>query len=163
MTEIPFVLIVGDSGTGKTTLVERLIRYFAHRGLRVGAVKHDGHEFHMDQPGKDSWRFAQAGAAVTAIASSTHAAIMENRPLTFEELLGRMSQVDLILVEGFKREQGRKLLVCRGTPGERLPVPPEECIAVAAAGTCSYSVPTFSRDDVDAIADFLTESLHLKK
>ena len=163
MTTIPYVLIVGHSGTGKTTLVERLIPLFAGRGLRVAAVKHDGHEFHMDQPGKDSWRFARAGAAVTSVASATHAVIMENRPLNFERLMERITDVDVILVEGFKRERGKKLLVCHGEPEEQLPLPLKECIAVVADRPCSYGVPAFLRDDVETIAEFLMERLDLKK
>ena len=163
MAEIPFVLVVGNSNTGKTTLVERLIALFTDRGLRVGAVKHDGHEFQMDQPGKDSWQFARAGAAVTSVASATHAVIMENRPLNFERLMERITDVDVILVEGFKRERGKKLLVCHGEPEEQLPLPPKECIAVVADRPCSYGVPAFLRDDVETIAEFLMERLDLKK
>lgn len=100
MEQIPILGVAGWSGSGKTTLIEALLPELRRRGLRTAVIKHDGHDFAVDQWGKDSWRFTQAGADVTAIFSATHAVILENRPLRPAEVAGRMTDVDLILVEG---------------------------------------------------------------
>ncbi|MCD8374435.1 MAG: molybdopterin-guanine dinucleotide biosynthesis protein B, partial [Oscillospiraceae bacterium] len=76
---IPCFTFVAYSNTGKTTYIERLIAELKSRGVRVGALKHDAHEFEIDKPGKDSWRFARAGADVVAVASATKAAVMDYR------------------------------------------------------------------------------------
>jgi molybdopterin-guanine dinucleotide biosynthesis protein MobB len=80
--DIPVYSFIAKSGTGKTTLIEKLIPELKSRGLRVAVMKHDAHEFDVDKPGKDSWRMTRAGADVTVIASATHAAVMENRPVS---------------------------------------------------------------------------------
>ena len=108
------VLIVGSSNSGKTTLIERLIPMLRRRGLRVGTVKHAHQGFEMDHPGKDSWRHARAGADAVAIVSPTRAAwlVQTAGELTTQGLIERMrADIDLVLVEGFKRSQGSKILL----------------------------------------------------
>ncbi|MCR5173611.1 MAG: molybdopterin-guanine dinucleotide biosynthesis protein B, partial [Oscillospiraceae bacterium] len=87
---VPVFQFVALSGTGKTTFLEKLVAELKSRGLRVGVYKHDGHEFEIDRPGKDSWRFTRAGADVTLLSSAGKAVIMENRPVPPEELADRI-------------------------------------------------------------------------
>ena len=156
MGKIPVLGIVGYSGAGKTTLIEKLLPALRTRGLRVAVIKHDAHSLSFDKEGKDSWRFAQAGAAVTAVASGTQTVIMENRSMHPEELTGRIEGVDLILAEGFKTAPWPKLLVCRGEEGEALAIPLTECAAIVADGPAEFSeLPRFRRDGVEALADFI--------
>ena len=99
MGKIPVLGIAGFSGSGKTTLIEKLLPELRSRGLRVAVLKHDAHPTAFDQPGKDSHRFTLAGAEVTAITSGIQTMLIENRPLSPEELAGRIEGVDLILAE----------------------------------------------------------------
>ncbi len=105
--------LAGWSGSGKTTLVVRLIPAFAARGITVSTVKHAHHDFDVDQPGKDSWRHREAGAREVLVSSSRRWALMHEhrgaREAGLAELLARLSPVDLVLVEGFKREPYPKL------------------------------------------------------
>jgi len=95
-THPPAVSFSAFSGTGKTTLIERLIPVMNARGLKLGVMKHDAHRFEIDKPGKDSYRFSHAGALVTAIGSSEMTALIERRPLSPREIITRMQGVDLV-------------------------------------------------------------------
>src|SRR6202043_2675145 len=99
--------LAGWSGSGKTTLLAALIPELVARGLTVSTIKHAHHEFDVDQPGKDSWRHRHAGAGEVMVASARRWALMrELRGMPeppFEELIARMSPVEVLLVEGFKR------------------------------------------------------------
>ncbi|HZG75431.1 MAG TPA: molybdopterin-guanine dinucleotide biosynthesis protein B, partial [Paenibacillus sp.] len=107
---VPTVQIVGYKKTGKTTLVCRLTEQLADRGLRIGTVKHDGHDFEPDVPGTDSWKHRRSGAAVTAVVSDRRTAWFEERTSELDAVLARMSdRADLVLVEGWKREKYPKL------------------------------------------------------
>ena len=99
--------LAGWSGAGKTTLLTRLIPYFIGEGLRVSVIKHAHHDFDVDIPGKDSWVHRQSGAAEVLVSSTRRWALMHelrgaNEP-KIPELLAKMSRVDLVLIEGFKR------------------------------------------------------------
>jgi len=110
----PFVIqVVGHKNTGKTTLVCRLTELLKQRNYKVGTVKSDAHDFTMDEPGTDTWRHQQAGADITAISSSRRSAILSNKPSSLAELLVHMQHVDIVLVEGFKRENHPKLVLVR--------------------------------------------------
>src|SRR5947208_11289839 len=107
----------GWSGAGKTTLLCRLMPLLLARGLRVSTVKHAHHRFDVDQPGKDSWEHRHAGATEVLVASAARWALMHelrgaNEP-RLPALLARMSEVDLVLVEGFKRDSHPKIEVFR--------------------------------------------------
>ena len=153
MEQIPILGVAGWSGSGKTTLIEALLPELRRRGLRTAVIKHDGHDFAIDQQGKDSWRFTQAGAEVTALFSDTPAVIWENRPLRPAEVAGRITGVDLILVEGCKDADWPKLLVC-GDGAEKRPAGLRECAAVVTdSPVCGQ--PCFSRSDIAGLADFI--------
>ncbi|WP_034851870.1 molybdopterin-guanine dinucleotide biosynthesis protein B [Inquilinus limosus] len=159
--------IAGWSGSGKTTLLAKLIPVLIARGLTVSTVKHAHHEFDVDQPGKDSWRHREAGATEVLVSSSRRWALMhEHRGAAeppLEALLAKLEPVDLVLVEGFKRERYPKLEVWRAETGKP-PLYPEDpdIIAVASDGLVADGVVGSSRlrldvDDVEAIADFVVD------
>jgi molybdopterin-guanine dinucleotide biosynthesis protein B len=162
----PYVLqLVGYSNSGKTTLLTKLIPLFEQSGLRVGVVKHDGgHDFEVDQPGKDTWRYREAGATLVAITSATKTAIVEQRPTTLPQLVERLTQAgaDLVLVEGFKREAYPKLVLIRKPEDHELLDTLTSIVGVVAweSGTAS-KWPQFAIDDTQAIHLFVKQQMAL--
>ena len=157
--DIPVYSFIAKSGTGKTTLIEKLIPELKSRGLRVAVMKHDAHEFDVDKPGKDSWRMTHAGADVTVIASATHSAVMENRPVPADELLKSIRDVDVILTEGYQQGPWKKIGVHRAASGNVLPVISDSYIAVAADGDVDVPAPHIGLDDVKSLADFIVSDM----
>lgn len=156
--QIPVISIVGGkSNSGKTTLLEKIIREAKRRGWRVATLKHDVHGFEMDQPGKDTWRHAQAGADVVAISSPHKIAILEkvadDQPL--DEVLARIQGVDVIFTEGYKHGNKPKIEVFRSTVHQDLFSKPEELIAIASDITFNNGIPCFGLDDVEGICDLI--------
>ncbi|MDW7644375.1 MAG: molybdopterin-guanine dinucleotide biosynthesis protein B [Desulfuromonadales bacterium] len=161
---VPVVSVVAKSGTGKTTLLEKLIAGLKGRGYRVGALKHDAHRFEMDHEGKDSWRLTQAGAATTVITSPAKIAMIKmNRDAQeppLEETIQRLfADVDIVMTEGFKKSAMPKIEVHRTARSERLLCRDEEhdptLIAVASDAGLQLDVPVFHIDDAEAICDFI--------
>ena len=153
--------LAGWSGSGKTTLVTNVIPVLVQRGLKVATVKHAHHEFDTDQPGKDSWLHRQAGASEVAIVSSRRWAIVhelgqEPEP-PLADLLSKLSPVDLVIVEGFKRHAHPKLEVYRAAVGKPLLHPDDDCIVAVAtdAPLREAQVPVLMLDDVESIANVL--------
>ena len=162
MKQIPVYSVVAYSGTGKTTMLEKLVRELKARDIRVAVVKHDAHEFEIDREGKDSWRFSKAGADVVAIASATKSAVMENRPVPFETIINRISDVDIIITEGYKTGAFPKIALRREASGNDFAVPPEGCVAVmsdtpvvAHSSIDEPGIPVFALDDIAGLAEFL--------
>src|SRR5258708_5790278 len=122
MYEMKVIGLAGWSGAGKTTLLTRVIPYLSERGLRVSVIKHAHHAFDVDVPGKDSWRHREAGAAEVLVSSTRRWALRPELRGAGEppvpELLAKMSRVDLVVIEGFKREPHRKIEVHRGANGK---------------------------------------------
>jgi molybdopterin-guanine dinucleotide biosynthesis protein B len=157
--------IVGWSGSGKTTLLTALVRVFRARGLAVSTIKHAHHDLPLDQPGKDSFLHAQAGAAEVILASGSGYALFAHgaRP-GLAGLLERLTPVDLVLVEGFKGDDIPKLEVFRPALGQAALWPNMRVLAVASdAALADCPVPVLGLGEVDAIADFLQEALGLNK
>ena len=157
----PVYIFTAWSGVGKTSYLEKLIEELTRRGVRVGAVKHDAHEFEIDKPGKDSWRMARAGAAAVAISSGTKCAVMEYAPVDFAGIISRMPEVDIILCEGWHASgEGKLVLLYRSDSGKGLKVPPQDCAAVVSdVPLKTGGVPLFPLNDVTPMADFLCGSL----
>ncbi|MFZ2069487.1 MAG: molybdopterin-guanine dinucleotide biosynthesis protein B [Xanthobacteraceae bacterium] len=153
--------LAGWSGSGKTTLVTAVIPVLVRRGLKVATVKHAHHEFDIDQPGKDSWLHRQAGASEVAIVSSRRWAMVHELGDEPEPALGdvlkKLSPVDLVIVEGFKRHAHPKLEVYRAAVGKPLLHPDDDCIVAVAtdAALPQGSVPVLMLDDTDGIANVL--------
>ena len=159
MASIPVFSFVAFSGTGKTTLIEKLIAELKLRDLRVAVIKHDAHEFEIDREGKDSWRFSQAGADVTVIASSSKAAVMENRPVDPMLLISRITDVDIIVTEGFKHGRWPKIAIMRSAVGTSLPIEEDDCFAIVSDFPVNTSKPCFALDDIAGIASFILSEL----
>jgi molybdopterin-guanine dinucleotide biosynthesis protein B len=160
----PIVSIVGFSGAGKTTLIEKLIPRLTQRGLRVGTIKHHKHRFEMDRPGKDSWRHKKAGAAVTIVSSPHQIGMVmdvdhDHRP---EELAMIVPNVDIILTEGYKKEKNDKIEVFGPkTHGGLLFKDDAHLVAVVSDAKIDLEVPQFSTDDVEALANFIIDNFKL--
>lgn len=153
---IPCFHFVAWSGTGKTTYLEALCRELVRRGVRVAVIKHDAHRLSLDTEGKDSWRFARAGAVVTAVADGEECAVMEYRPTPLSALLDRIRDVDLILAEGWHAEAENVVVLFRSGSGKPLKVPPERCAAVVSDVPLETGgVPLFPLDDPAPMAEFL--------
>lgn len=155
MTQIPVYSVVAFSGTGKTTMLEKLVRELKSRGIRLAVIKHDAHDFEIDREGKDSWRMSAAGADVVAIASSKKAVIIENSEVSVEELVGRISNVDLIITEGYKTGAFPKIALRRSETGNDFAVPVSDCAAVMSDTPVGAGIPEFALDDIAGIADFV--------
>lgn len=145
-------------------MIEKLVPELTGRGYVVGTVKHDAHSFDIDHPGKDSWRHQQSGAAVSIISSPEKAAIVKHveRELTLDELAAAyLTDVDIILTEGFKRESKPKVEVLADGDSELIS-PPGEVFLVAASTAADIGRPKVGRDDIGAVADAI-ESKFLKE
>jgi molybdopterin-guanine dinucleotide biosynthesis protein MobB len=165
---------VGRSGSGKTTLIERLIPLLARRGLTVSALKHAHHDFDIDRPGKDSFRFRAAGAAQVMVAAPHRWALMtelRGQTARLETLLGELAPCDLVLVEGFRSEAMIPQIEVRASclaataasedspafaPGAKAG---ENLIAIVCDDPIDLALPRFARDDVAAIAAFIVGHL----
>ncbi|HEX5476787.1 MAG TPA: molybdopterin-guanine dinucleotide biosynthesis protein B [Burkholderiales bacterium] len=156
----------GWSGSGKTTLIEKLIPRFVKRGLRISLVKHAHHSFDVDQPGKDSYRHRQAGAAEVLVTSSRRWVLMHElggapEP-SFDEHLKRLSPCDLLVVEGFKFAPIPKLEVWREASGEALLHPNDpHIVALASDAKVETRLPLLDLNDDAAIASFIVDYLKL--
>lgn len=157
---IPLVTIIGKSGSGKTTLIERLIVELSSRGYHLATVKHHSHSgFDIDFPGKDSWRFAQAGSCHVVIAAPDKIAAYRNldQELTLDEIATEIKDVDLILVEGYKNSEKPSIEVLRASNSHVLIGSKEQRIALASDLRLEVGVPRFHLDDIQGIASFLEE------
>jgi molybdopterin molybdotransferase len=160
---IPVLGFAAFSGTGKTTLLEKLIPRLNATGLRIGMIKHAHHNFDVDKPGKDSYRLRKAGARQMLIASSKRQALMtENateREPRLDELLPRlnMDAIDLVLVEGFKHVSFAKIELRREELGKPLLYPDDpDIIAIASDRPDSNApLPALDINDIDAVASFI--------
>ena len=155
--------LAGWSGSGKTTLVTKVIPRLVARGLKVSTLKHAHHTFDVDQPGKDSHSHRMAGATEVLVGSAARFALVhelrdEPEP-TLGALLRRLTPVDLVIVEGYKRERHPKLEIYRSAVGKPLLHPDDAAIVAIAADTAlpSVKVPVVDLDDIDRIADMLIE------
>jgi len=154
--------LAGWSGSGKTTLIKKVIPCLIARGLKVSTLKHAHHGFDLDQPGKDSFFHRAAGATEVVVSSARRFAILhelrEEPEWDLPALVGKMSPVDLVLVEGYKRDAFPKLEIHRATNGKSL-IHPDDPHVVAIAADVPLSdakVPVVDLDDIEAIADILT-------
>jgi molybdopterin molybdotransferase len=160
----PIVCIVGKSESGKTVLVEQLIAQFRKRGYKVAALKHSRGGMEIDYPGKDSWKFAEAGSDAVCISSPDKLAYIKksDHDPGVEEILPIIGPgFDLVLAEGFSKSKIPKIEVHRGKLGDDLLCRPEELLAIVTDGSPdtlaadSCKLPVFKWGDTVAIADFI--------
>ena len=161
----PFVTVVGYSESGKTTLMEKLIPELKDRGYRIGTIKHASHGFDLDRVGKDSWRHKKAGADTVILASPAQIAMVRENPRDdLEGLEPYLQDVDLVLVEGYKREKRPKIEIFRP---ECHPAPlfleDPDLIALVTDAPLEVRVPKFASSDVRGLADLIEKTFLRKK
>ena len=158
--------IVGWKNAGKTGLMERLVTEITGRGISVSTVKHAHHSFDVDHPGKDSHRHRVAGATEVLLASRNRFALMhelrgEDEPI-LSALLEKLTPVDLVLVEGYKRDSHPKVEAHRAETGNPLIAPDDPTVRAVASDTAlDLDRPVFDLDDTKAIADFILQEVGL--
>jgi molybdopterin-guanine dinucleotide biosynthesis protein B len=150
----------GWSGAGKTTLLSKLIPELVRRGIKVSTMKHAHHGFDVDQPGKDSHTHRLVGATEVLIGSAKRFALVHELRGAPEprlaELLARLSPVDLVIVEGYKREGHPKLEVHRAAVGKPLLYPDDpRIVAIAVDQPLTAPLPVVDLDDIEGIVDIL--------
>lgn len=158
---VPIISVVGRSNSGKTTLVVKLLRELKKRGYRVATIKHSGHSFDIDQPGKDTWEHYEAGADVVVISANEKMAIIERvaGEITLDDLAKKINNVDLIITEGYKRGNKPKIEVHRSALPGGLVSPPEELLAVASDVPLDTAVPCYDINDAAGLVDLLEANI----
>ncbi|MEO3413640.1 molybdopterin-guanine dinucleotide biosynthesis protein B [Roseovarius sp. CAU 1744] len=158
--------VVGWKNAGKTGLMERLVAEITRRGFTVSTIKHAHHSFDVDHPGKDSYRHRAAGAREVLLASRNRWALMheltdEDEP-SLADLLAKLSPVDLVLVEGYKRDGHAKIEAYRAATGNPLIATTDNSIRAVASDTAlELDCPVFDLDDTTAVADFILAEVGL--
>ena len=166
----PVFGVIGWKNSGKTTLMERLLEEFTRRGFSISAIKHAHHSFDVDHPGRDSYKFREAGARQVALVSPKRWALMhelrdEEKP-DFDEILTHIGPCDLVLVEGYKGGPHPKIEArsIRSLTQEPLSGDDPQILAVASDGeTDTGALPGFDINDIAGIADFIVGHLDLVK
>lgn len=159
--------VAGFKNSGKTTLVEKLVRHLTGSGLRVSTVKHAHHSFDIDHEGRDSFRHRKAGATEVAVISRDRTAIIHelrgDEPPSLEQVLVQLQPCDLVIVEGYKRDSHDKIEVRNLTLHHpALAGDDPTVVAIAANGPVPGApVPVFDRDDVAALAQFIVRHMSL--
>ncbi len=162
--------ITGWKNSGKTLLVVRLVEEFSRRGFKVSTVKHAHHNFDIDKEGADSYRHRQAGAGEVALVSGRRWALMhelrdEQEP-SLSAILERLAPCDLVLIEGYKREDHPKVEARRLESSSSDPLSDNDPAILAIASDHEVSdkrLPVFQLDDIPAIADFIAAATGLEK
>ena len=159
--------VTGWKNSGKTGLIERLVGDFISRGLSVSTVKHAHHTFDVDQPGRDSYRHRAAGAKEVLLVSKNRWAIMhelrdEDEP-ELSEILKKVEKVDLVIIEGFKRDRHPKIEAFRQETGTSVVAREDESIVAVAAdrSLTDLKIPVFDLNHTAEIADFISGFLDL--
>ncbi len=160
--------VIGWKNSGKTGLMERLVTEITARGFTVSTVKHAHHSFDIDHPGRDSYRHRDAGAREVLLTSGNRWALMHELrgepEQKLSELLTKLSPVDLVLIEGFKRDAHPKIECHRAATGNGLIAADDDTVvAVASDEGVEIKLPVFDLDDTAKIADFVLEQTGLKK
>jgi molybdopterin-guanine dinucleotide biosynthesis protein B len=162
-TKRVFSFIAASSNSGKTTLIEKVVRILKGRGLRVAVIKHASAGFDLDQPGKDSWRFQQAGADTVILAGPGRVALMqkiEHEPDP-DELARLAGDAEIVIAEGFKKNVKDKIEVFRkGVSGERpLSLNDPSYLALVSDNPFAVSIPCFDLNDATGVADLIVRTI----
>ena len=160
------VNVIGKgSNVGKTTLMEGLISELKNRGLTVATIKHDVHGFDIDKKGKDTYRHRQAGAETVVISSKNRFAMIKEleEEVSLEEIIKMVSDKDIVLVEGYKKSNLRKIEVYREGVSEKIITPKEKLIAIASNENIYYEyVPVVNKDNYKMLADLVEKEKEFK-
>lgn len=157
--------VAASSNSGKTTLIEKVVRNLKARGLRVAVIKHASKGFELDRPGKDSWRFQAAGADTVMLVSPDRMAFMTavDREPGFDEL-ERMVDADVVLYEGFKKHAANKIEVFRSGVSGNQPLCMQDSSYMALVCDCEWNVtiPRFDLNDADGVSEFIMKKREMK-
>jgi molybdopterin-guanine dinucleotide biosynthesis protein B len=156
---LPVISIVGKSKSGKTTLIEKLIPELKKRGYRVGTIKHASHNFDMDKKGKDSWRHKAAGADTVIVASRERIVMIKDENFVkLESIEKYFDDVDLVITEGFKKENKPKIEVYR-FPKNQMPLCNDDntFIAMVTDADIRVNLPTFGPEEIEALSDLIEQ------
>ena len=153
--------VAATSNSGKTTIIEKVVRILKERGLRVAVIKHASKGFELDRPGKDSWRFREAGADAVVLVGPDRLALMrtiEEGP-SMKDLEALTGNADIVIREGFKNDALNKIEVFRsGVSGNQpLCVNDRSIIALVSSAPLSVAVPRFDWNDAVAVAEFIAK------
>jgi molybdopterin-guanine dinucleotide biosynthesis protein B len=158
--------VAAASNSGKTTLIEKVVRILKARGLRVAVIKHASAGFELDKPGKDSWRFQQAGADAVVLVGPGSMALMkkieqEPPPREIEKMV---PDADIIIHEGFKKAAVNMIEVFRNGISGDLPLCMDDASYLALVSDKPYdvSIPRFDLNDAIGVADFLVNKIRTK-
>jgi molybdopterin-guanine dinucleotide biosynthesis protein B len=159
---VPVIGLAGYSGSGKTTFLEKLISELKSRQYKIGIIKHTHHAVEFDQPGKDTWRHARAGADFVALAAPGGYSVFkktDDDPGP-EILISMAGKLDLIIFEGYKNEKWPKIEVYyQHGKTERFVIPDEELLAVVSDSPPVKAVPHFGLDDVAGVAELIERTV----
>ncbi|MCP4020460.1 MAG: molybdopterin-guanine dinucleotide biosynthesis protein B [Desulfobacteraceae bacterium] len=161
MKNAQIVSIVGKSGSGKTTLLEKLIFELKQRGYKIGSVKHAHDGFEVDKKGKDSWRHRKAGADATLVVSKTKTALIRDEDLNLIEKMQKyLSDTDLIIAEGFKKQSLPKIEVFRLASNHKSPLcmADDKLIGFVTDSDYQPDVPIFGLEDFKEIATLIEDT-----
>ncbi len=163
---VPVISVVGDSGVGKTTFLEKLVRELKARGYRLATIKHDVHNFDIDRPGKDSWRLTQAGSDIVMLSSPRRLAWMEEveKEQTLDDLAAMVGdRVDLILTEGYRGAAALKIEVSRRAHSAALTARLDDLLAIVTDHHFDLDRPQFGLEEAPAVADLLEQRFALQR
>lgn len=162
---IPVIFITGYSNSGKTTVIVEIVKIMKTRGYEIAVVKHASHGYQLDSEGKDSYLFYQAGADKVVVAGPKSLTIHEryDKLPPLGEICDRISGVDLIIVEGFKRNPGPKIEVSRKNFSTGYLPQPEDIIAVVSDEPMEEGVPCYSLYMLEELVDFIIKHLSIEK
>ena len=158
--------VTGWKNSGKTGLMERLVTEIIGRGLTVSTVKHAHHSFDVDHEGRDSHRHRVAGATEVMLSSRNRWALMhelrDKDEVPLEALLAKLAPVDLVLIEGYKRDRHPKIEAHRAATGQPLIAPEDPTVrALASDEPLEIDRPVYDLDDTGGIADFILAEVGL--
>ena len=160
------VNIVGSSSNvGKTYLLEGLIKELKFRGYSIATIKHDVHGFDIDKKGKDTYRHRKAGADTVVISSKNRFAMIKelDEEVNLEDIIKMVSDKDIVLVEGYKKSNLRKIEVYREGVSEKIITPKEKLIAIASNESIDYEdVPVVNKDNYKVLADLVEKEKEFK-
>ncbi|MBW2593520.1 MAG: molybdopterin-guanine dinucleotide biosynthesis protein B [Deltaproteobacteria bacterium] len=153
----PIISIVGKSGSGKTTFIERLIPELKNRGYKIGTIKHTCHNFEFDKPGKDSWRHKRSGADTVIIASDNKFSMVKDiDSATLNGFKPYFKEMDIVITEGYKNGNKPKIEIIRsGRSTAPLNLKPEERMALVTDTDVGMNVPRFGLEDIAGVADLI--------
>lgn len=158
---VPIISFIGRHNSGKTTVLQKVVRILSDQGYRVGVIKHSSHDFTIDVPGTDSFRLAEAGARAVAVSSARKMAFYKEVPedRSLDELCGLMQDdVDIIFAEGFKREDRPKIEVARRGISSDL-INPDNLVALVVDFPVSQpQVPVFGFHETDILCRFILDN-----